>query len=211
MNALPGRCGERCRAFFSHGMSDSKVIYVKNMVCDRCIHTVKQVFESFDLPVRSVSLGHVELDGTTVPAVDWSQLEEALKEKGFELLRDPEAVLVERIKTALISKFQKLPLDGRVRLSEYLPAVLHHDYAYLSKLFSRHTGMTIERYFILLRIEKAKELISYDQHSFSEIAWMLGYSSPQHLSAQFRQVVGMSMSAYARLPEKPRTGLDKLL
>lgn len=192
-------------------MNAPNLIYVKNMVCDRCIHTVRQVFESVGLPVQSVSLGCVVLDGTPPSEMDWRKLEETLSEKGFELLHDPDEVLVERIKTALISKFQKLPLDGRVRLSEYLPALLHHDYAYLSKLFSRHTGTTIERYFILLRIEKAKELISYGQYSFSEIAWMLGYSSPQHLSAQFRQVVGMSMSAYARLPEKPRTGLDKLL
>ncbi len=192
-------------------MEHTHVLYIKNMVCDRCIATVRQIFEMMEIPVEEVRLGRVSLIGGPLTETVRNELNEALKKKGFEILSEHEEQLVEQIKTALIEQFQQLPLDRRIKLSEYLPAVLHHDYSYLSKLFSRHTGTTIERFYILLRIEKAKELVSYRQHSFSEIAYMLGYSSPQHLSSQFRRVTGMSMSAYARLPYKPRKSLDKLL
>lgn len=192
-------------------MKDAHVLYIKNMVCDRCVATVRQVFGMMEIPVREVRLGRVSMAEGPLPDSVRDSLNEALKKKGFEILSNPEEQLVEQIKTALIEQFQHLPLDKRVKLSEYLPAVLHHDYSYLSKLFSRHTSTTIERFYILLRIEKAKELVSYKQHSFSEIAYMLGYSSPQHLSSQFKHVTGMSMSAYARLPYKPRRSLDKLL
>ncbi len=187
-----------------------EVIHIKNMVCDRCIRTVRECFEAEGLPVRHIELGRVVLGAApSGPALE--KVNERLGTHGFEILQDPDEITVERIKNVLIKEFSQLPVEHRIRLSELLPERLHHDYAHLSKLFSRLTGTTIERYLILLRIEKAKELISYGQHTFSEIAWMLGYSSPQHLSNQFRQVTGMSMSDYARLPEKPRKSLDKLL
>ena len=109
---------------------------------------------------------------------------------GFELLDDPRSQLVEQMRVCVI---EWVRMEGeRPKLSDYLSTRLHKDYSLLSKLFSEVKGITLERYAILHRIEYAKELLCYNQLSTSEIAYMLGYSSPAHFSAQFKQITGMT-------------------
>jgi YesN/AraC family two-component response regulator len=102
-------------------------------------------------------------------------------------------------------------LNTIIRNSDYLSDKLGHSYAYLSKIFSEKAGTTLEKYIILVRIERVKELIGYGELTLSEIAYMMGYSSVQYLSNQFKQITSYSVSEYKQLPIKPRKALDKLL
>ena len=95
-------------------------------------------------------------------------------------------------------------------LSDYLAKNLAKSYANISRVFSKKEEITIEKYFIRLKIEKAKELVEYGNQSFSEIAYQLGYKNLQHLSRQFKQITGMSMSEYQKLQNPERTSLDKI-
>jgi AraC-like DNA-binding protein len=95
-------------------------------------------------------------------------------------------------------------------LSDYLSAKLHKDYHYLSTLFSSIENTTIEQYFILQKIEKIKEWLSYDEFTVSEMAFKLGYSSVAHLSAQFKKVTGFTVSQFRQLKEHHRKPLDKI-
>lgn len=84
------------------------------------------------------------------------------------------------------------------------------DYQYLSSLFSATEGITIEKFIILQRIERVKELLIYNELTLSEIAWKLGYSSVQHLSSQFRKVIGLTPSEFKKLHDQERKPLDQI-
>lgn len=127
---------------------------------------------------------------------------------GFELLDDPRSQLVEQIRIA-VQQWVRMN-EERPKLSDYLADNLKKDYSTLSKLFSEVRGITIERFAIIHRIEYAKELLCYSQLSTSEIAYKLGYSSPAHLSSQFKQVTGMTPKDFRAQGQHGRISLDAL-
>lgn len=164
-------------------------IKIKNMVCPRCIAAVRRILQSHGLGVCEVTLGEAVVADVVDDGVK-SAIAVDLAAEGFVLLDDPRSALVERIKATVIQWVRHL--SERPKLSLWLSSQLARDYSALSRLFSEVCGMSIERYCILQRIEFAKELMCYSQLSLSEIAWQLGYSSPAHLSSQFKQATGMS-------------------
>jgi transcriptional regulator len=132
-----------------------------------------------------------------------------LEQVGFELIDDQRSVLVEQIRTAVLDYVGDRALMEKWKLSAYLSDRLAKSYTLLSSAFSAARGMTIERFFILQKVERAKELLIYDELTMSEIAFRLNYSSPAHLSGQFKQVTGLSPSEFKRLGGT-RHSLDQL-
>ena len=164
-------------------------LYIKNMVCPRCSMAVRTILVSAGLTPIAVNLGEAEIT-EELNAEQQANVSERLAQMGFELLDDPRSQLVEQMRVCVI---EWVRMEGeRPKLSDYLSTRLHKDYSLLSKLFSEVKGITLERYAILHRIEYAKELLCYNQLSTSEIAYKLGYSSPAHFSAQFKQITGMT-------------------
>ena len=182
-------------------------LLIKNMVCPRCISAVKDILESEGLTVNSISLGDAEIEGELTDEQRLS-LARKLHDIGFELLDDPRSLLVEQIRIA-VQQWVRMPVE-RPKLSDYLSRHLNKDYSTMSKLFSEVRGITIERFSILHRIEYVKELLCYSQLSTSEIAYRLGYSSPAHLSSQFKQVTGMTPKEFRELEKHNRIPLDAL-
>lgn len=186
------------------------VLHIKNMVCDRCIMVVKEVFINSGLPLSKIQLGQVELKEEPDPQ-QLEILRTRLHELGFELLDDKKSKIVDRIKTVIVSLIHgNSDEDFNLKLSALLEEKLGVDYHYLSTLFSSVEGITIERYAILQRIEKVKELLMYDEKSLSEIAYEMGYSSVQHLSQQFKKITGLTPSHFKQLKENKRKPLDKI-
>lgn len=184
-------------------------LYVKNMVCERCIMAVQQELQQLGLAYHYVQLGEIELTETPDPQ-QLTDLSHALSAIGFELLDDKKARTVEKIKTTIVSLIHSNNDEFNLKLSALLEEKLGLDYAYLSTLFSSVEGITIEKYAILQRIEKVKELLVYDELSLGEIADQLGYSSVQHLSLQFKKITGLTASQFRNLKEKRRIPLDKI-
>jgi AraC-like DNA-binding protein len=182
---------------------------IKNMVCRHCMEAVLGVFREMDLEISAIRLGEATVVADA-SAIDFPTLRERLENRGFALIEDREIQIVEQIKTAVISLIHHAGAMPEVKNSVYLSEKIGISYAYLSKLFSSHEGVTIERYIILQKIEKAKELLSYGEKSLSEIAYDMGYSSVQHLSSQFKSVTGMSVTEYKQLEIKPRTALNEV-
>ena len=164
-------------------------LYIKNMVCPRCIMAVRTILVSAGLTPKAVDLGEADI-AEELGEQQKVTLSEALSQMGFELLDDPRSQLVEQLRVSVIEWVRMK--SQRPKLSDYLSARLHKEYSLLSKLFREVQGITIERYAILHRIEYAKELLRYNQQSTSEIAYKLGYSSPAHFSAQVKQITGMT-------------------
>ena len=189
--------------------TDQTTFYIKNMVCPRCLMAVRSAFQDLGMEVHAVELGKAEVDASN--AVTKQQIAEKLEELGFELLEGKDQQKVEQIKTHLISYVKELEKQGEPpNISNYLSDKLHQNYASLSNLFSDQEDITIEKYLIHLKIERVKELLSYDEHTLSEIAWQLNYSSVQYLSNQFRQVTGMSVTDYKKASDSFRQSIDSI-
>ncbi len=178
------------------------------MVCDRCKKVVKDELEKLGEEIVDIELGRIVLRDQTS---NQETLRKTLEDQGFELISDPGLVMVEHIRLLLIEQVSELPLRLEDNLSVLISRELGRDYSSLSRLFSRHEHITIERFFVKLKLEKVKELIQESTHSFSEIAYLLGYSSVNHLASQFRSNTGMSMSEYKQTMGADRKSLDKIV
>ena len=182
------------------------------MVCNRCLKVIMQELQELEVTVLSLELGRLlveapnKTDSEIINAVTT-----VLHANDFEIVQNEEEMLVERIKIILIEQLQELPLHIKVKTSELLASSLHREYKTLSKLFSANQQTTIEKYFIKLKIEKVKELIQLKQHSFSDIGYLLDYSSVNHLSRQFKEVIGVSMTDYKNTENWKRNLYDEIM
>lgn len=179
------------------------------MVCNRCILVVKQELEKLNLVANSIVLGEIQLKKE--PSVkQFVQLKQNLTALGFEVLADSKKQLIEKIRNIIIERIHYQPVDDEHNFSEILSKKLHKDYSHLSSLFSEVEGITIEKYIINQKIEKAKELIAYNEMNFNEIACQLGYSSSAHLSAQFKKITGLTPTHFKKAGDKRRKSIDKI-
>ena len=190
--------------------SNLKEIHIKGMVCDRCISVVKTELEDLGAQIIELKLGKAIIKYPK-HKITLQSIEKALIKHNFELIIDEDTKTIEAIKTILVEIISNLPIEMATNLSVILANKLEKDYTYLSKLFSNKLEITIEKYFILLKIEKTKELIQAGQLNFTQISYDLGYSSVNYLSKQFKQITGMSMSDYKKLSVWNRKSLDKIV
>ena len=184
-------------------------LYIKNMVCNRCITAVERVFKDLNLEINTVSLGEVET-AEDLNSTELRKLDESLRESGFEILEDSAQQLIEKVKNEIILLVDGLDIPEDFILSKWISEKLHRDYSAVSKLFSQNENVTLEQYFILQKIEKVKELLLYDEFSLTEISGQLGYKSVQHLSSQFKNITGFTPSGFKKLKVKNRIPLDKI-
>lgn len=185
-------------------------LVIKNMVCDRCIKVMKEDLLREGFEVESVTLGEVILSDSITDEAK-NKIKVLLEAEGFELLEDRKAGVIEKIKIAVIKKFQDSEeIAEDFSFPGYLSDELSLDYNYLSTLFSSAENITLEHYIILQRIEKVKELLRYGELSLSEIAFRLGYKTVQHLSAQFKSVTGFTASDFKKFKHPTRNPVDKV-
>lgn len=188
-------------------------LYIKNMVCDRCVMAVTQELRRHGLHPQKVSLGEAVIEENHLSSEQLNNLDNALVALGFERIDDRKARLIEAIKNKVINMIHHQPrVDLKFNWSKVLADEIHYEYNYLSNLFSSVEGITLEQYIIRQKIEKVKELLFYDELTLSQIADRLGYSSVAHLSAQFKKITGMTPSALkkSRTIDQARKPLDRL-
>ncbi|WP_437918885.1 helix-turn-helix domain-containing protein [Sphingobacterium sp. LRF_L2] len=186
-----------------------RTLFIKNMVCNRCIMVVQNELNRLHLDTKKIELGAVEFkDDLTKTQID--TIERALNPFGFELIDDKKSRLIEKIKNVIIELVHYQDNEVKTNLSDLLSQTLNHDYNYLSNLFSEIEGKTIEKYFIAQKIEKVKELLVYDELSLSEIANRLNYSSVAYLSNQFKKVTGLTPSHFKQIRNEKRKPLDEV-
>ncbi|MDX5324992.1 MAG: helix-turn-helix domain-containing protein [Bacteroidota bacterium] len=185
------------------------ILYIRHMVCQRCIESVLEIFSGHGFDPDKVLLGEVHLDRVPDP-ITLENIDRDLTSRGFELINDEESQWINRIKSLIIDRIHHSKVDEPTSWSELIASELGKDYAGLSRLFSQKEGHTIEQFIIRQKVERAKELLTYRSLSIKEIAFDLGYSSPAHLSTQFKQVTGMTPSQFRALGSTLRTSLDQL-
>ena len=169
------------------------------MVCDRCIRTVEKIFDNNGIVPVQTTLGEVKIKNPLLPTV-LIGIGHDLTSEGFELVDSSTPILVTKIKAALVKLFGQNEIPEEFKLSTFLTKKFPYDYSHLSRVFSHHEQDTIEHYLIRLRIEKAKELLTYKDNNVSEVAYKLGYASAAHFSRQFKKLVGISPSVFQSDP-----------
>lgn len=184
-------------------------IHIKNMVCDRCKMIVKTELIKLGIDFRTIDFVEVETNQ------DLSQeklklFDKSLRQNGLELIEGRKEILAEKIKTAIIELVHYSDVQLKNNLSYYLSKKLHYNYKYLSNIFSKIKGITIEKFFITHKIERVKELLIYNELNLKEISIITQFSSIGHLSNQFKKTTGFDPSQYRQLLFKNRVPLDQI-
>lgn len=182
---------------------------IKNMVSLRCIMAIKAVLKNLELPYTAIELGKVEIAGELTES-KLTQLKIDLLKLGFELAEDKKSILIEKIKTIIVAMIQYEEDLPKIKFAAFLSMQLNHNYTYLSNLFSRVKGMTIEQFIQSHKIERVKQLLSYNELTISEIAWKLNYSSVAHLSNQFKKITGQTPTNFKNMKNKRLIALENL-
>ncbi len=187
-----------------------ETIHIKNMLCACCTRLLELEFEKAGIKTLLIRAGYAQIEfDTEVHSLE--SIQKILEKNGMALIKTREQKIAEQIKTAVIELIHHSNnVNSILRKSEYLVEKLGMSYQQLSKLFSKHEAITLEKYIIRNKIERIKELIDSDEYSLSEIAYMMDYSSVQYLSNQFKKETGMSVSEYKKSDKSIKRTLDKL-
>ena len=184
-------------------------LYIKYMVSLRCKMMVKEQLKNLGINYVVVDLGQVEIL-EDITEEQREQLSINLMKSGLELLENKKSILIEKIKNVITEMIHYTDVLPKVNYSDYISEKLGYDYTYLANTFSEVKGMTIQQFIIIHKIEKVKELILYDELSLAEISYKLHYSSPAHLSNQFKKVTGLTPSFYKKMKQKRDENLENM-
>jgi YesN/AraC family two-component response regulator len=184
-------------------------LLIKNMVSLRCKLVVMAELEKLQVPFNVVELGEVQT-AKELSTEQLLMLKHALLKLGLELLEDKKSILIEKIKNIVIEMIHYSDEPPMLNFSAYLSEKLDYDYNYLSNLFSEVKGTTIEHFVISHKIERAKELLVYNELTLTEIAEKLHYSNVAHLSNQFKKVTGLTPTFFKAMKHKRMIALENL-
>jgi len=187
----------------------TQTLQINNMICNCCIRVLKMEFENVGIKVVNIKLGEATISYDQ-EKINNDRIKQLLVENGFELIENKNDKLVADLKSAVVDLVHYTTFNAMIRNSDFLVGKFDKSYQYLSTVFSEIEGITLEKYIILHRIEKAKALIQEDNLSLSEIAFMMGYSSVQYLSSQFKSIAGVSVTDFKKDPARYRKSIDKL-
>jgi YesN/AraC family two-component response regulator len=161
------------------------------------------------LPFTVVELGEVEVT-EELSSEQQQEFKTSLLKFGLELMEDKKSILIEKIKNIVVEMIHYSDEPPILNFSAYLSEKLKYDYNYLSNLFSEVKGTTIEHFIISHKIERAKELLLYNELSLTEIAEKLHYSNVAHLSNQFKKVTGLTPTFFKKMKHKRLIALENL-
>ena len=159
---------------------------------------VKAQLEKLGIGFNSIELGEVQLT-TPLSESNRSLLQAELHEWGLELMVDEKTMLIEKITNIIVEMIHYSEDLPKVNYSDYISEKLNYDYTYLSNVFSKVKGITIQQFIIRNKIERVKELLMDDEMNLTEISYKLNYSSVAHLSNQFKKITGFSPSCYKQI------------
>ena len=79
-----------------------------------------------------------------------------------------------------------------------IAAQVGYSASYLSRLFTRESGISLYQFILKYRLSQARYLLSTTREPIESIAFQTGFPSVSHFSQTFRQETGMSPSEYRR-------------
>lgn len=179
------------------------------MVCIRCKMIVQDELKKLGLHYTKVDIGEVDLLGN-ISIKQQEKLKVALLHFGLEIMDDKKSILIQKIKNIVVEMIHYSETPLTINFSNFLSEKLQHNYTYLANLFSEVQGTTIEKFIIVHKIERVKELLVYNELNLTEIADLLHYSSVAYLSKQFKKTTGLTPSHFKNLKYKRLVMLEDL-
>jgi AraC-like DNA-binding protein len=174
---------------------------IKYNIHTACRVILQEQLSRLGIPYELTGLGNVIIKGEISPA-QHKKLENALKKYGIEIINHPRNAIVQQIKDLITELVYNDDINPSTTMSVWLCSKMNLSYSYLSKIFSDSTFTSIENYFIIMRIERVKKLVTEEKMTFSEVAWKLNYSSIAHLSNQFKKTTGMTPTMFQKIIER---------
>jgi len=178
-------------------------LHIKYDISLCCKIVLQEQCAKLELPYTINGFGEIEIKGIISDAT-YKELEQNLIKYGIEIIDNPKNIFTQKIKDAIVEMVYLEEVCNNVNISENLSKKLYKSYGYISKVFSEVTYTSISNFIILQKIERAKQMIIEGKHSLTEISYALGYSSVAHLSHQFKDVIGLTPTAYQRIIEKKK-------
>lgn len=106
--------------------------------------------------------------------------------------------MIERAHRLIAERYQE-PLK-----MEQLARELNIGYSHLRQLFKEHTGSSLKQYHLQVRLQKAQDLLANTTMSVTEVADLLGFDSPFHLSKQFKSRTGLAPQHWRDRLSRPK-------
>lgn len=180
------------------------------MVCHCCIRVISEDLMKHSIYTLKAQLGEFEIEYNE-NTISELKIKEIIALSGFELIVDRSSIICEQIKNAVIELVHYANnVNSIIRNSEYLVEKMGMSYQQISKTFSKHENITLEKFIILHKIERTKELILSNEYTLSEIAFMMDFSSVQHLSNTFKKITGVAVSDFKKNPILYKKSIDNL-
>lgn len=174
------------------------------MICNCCVELLKIKLRQSGIEYARIGMGEIALR-KELSTDELEKFKNILYSIDLALIEDKDEEILEITKQAVHDLIHKMNnVETIIKKSEYLVEKTGVSYQRLSKIFSAKTGITIERYIILNKIERIKSLIETDEFTMSEIAYMMEYSSVHYLSSQFKKETGYTPSDFKKLEIKPK-------
>jgi len=170
---------------------------------------VMSELEKLGIDYKSVELGEVQLV-EPLSEKNRQKLKTALHKSGLEVMDDKKAMMIEKIINIIVEMVHYSDELPKVNFSVFLQEKMNLDYHKMAEIFSKTKGVTIEHFILLHKVEKIKELITYDKLNLTEISYKMHYSSVANLSRQFKQITGLTPSFFKSLSQGERTNLEDL-
>lgn len=190
-------------------MMHQEVLQIKNMVCDRCLLSVSAILSGLKIPYHSLKLGEVTIENPLEKEKKY-MLQDELKKVGFSLIEDKSEQMTNKIKSLIIEEVYGQDNLNSKKLPDVLVGALMHDYSYISALFKKVEGLSIEKFRGKLRIERTKELLEYGELNINEIAAVMGYKSVSYFCSKFKRETGFTPLSYKKNYQKTRVGINNL-
>ena len=164
----------------------------------RCKMQVKALIESKGYSCASIDAGEFELLEELSNEHE-IELGMALNAIGFVILNGKEEHVFKTIRGIVAELIHYSEQVLQVDIEAYLNEKLEISAADLILLFSSVKGISIAQYFILQKIEKAKELILYEGMPVKEIAEKLGFNNLREMQNDFKKLSGLSPDFFEKL------------
>lgn len=172
----------------------SELVYNPKKIYEQ---VVKGILDDLAISFDAIHEGQILLD-KELPEDKRKILERALLLYSIKIAKRDSESVVDQIKNCVRMVVANHTLPKK-KLSTVLSDKLGYSYSHLSAVVSKETYTSIENIHIFIRIEKTKEMLINGNRTLADVAHNLGYSSVAHLSRQFKNVTGLTVSQYLKL------------
>jgi AraC-like DNA-binding protein len=178
-----------------------KKLYVKYMVCLRDKLSVQSVLNEQGLNYRISVHGAIEFL-EEITKVQYHEVKMGLSKSGLILLDEKESTLIDRIINTIVEIVHYSETLPKLNFSDIISRHVVSDDESILKIFSDVKGMSVLQFIIIQKIERAKEMMLYEDMPLPEIAEILHYKNQDYLIAQFKKITGLTPFYYKRLKKE---------